>query len=192
MMGTLKTMTNEELLTKIGSCKNVEDLTALKTIIDDQLSALHPSDYSGEIILKMYGFAMQTLKTNPTVYPFLNFKEAINQPTESPKAGKPGKSIERLVEEDQHHIYNRELDNQLNFWENGKYFFQQADVKSLLSFLQSNEIAPAIEAAELTQSVQALQRLNSCYAEHSNTEKKLKEYRKRTAHIHQKKSFPCQ
>ncbi|WP_231492228.1 hypothetical protein [Pedobacter sp. Leaf170] len=189
-MTNLKTMANEELLAKIGGCKNIEGLTALKPVIDEQLSALHPNDYSGEIILKMYGFAMHTMQTNPTIYPFLNFKEAINQPEEVPKAGKKGKSIEQLVEEDPLHLYNRELDNQYGFWENGKYFFQQADVPALLKFLQEPELSTAIKHAGLLKSVQALQRFYLCYVVANNTCKNLKELRTTTSHIEQKKPFP--
>ena len=172
MMGTLKTMTIEQLLSKIGEAKNIDRLKDLKPIIQDELSVLGEWDFSGEIVHKMYHFAMSILVKDPSLMQHLNFKAAAGDGKkpiavfEVPVIYGPKfrlKTMAELIDQNPEYIQERIDDNIRNFYDNGKYFFEQADVKALLDFLKREDIGLMIKDQGLSKSVDALQRLNITY-----------------------------
>ena len=184
MMGTLKTMTIEQLLGKIGEAKNIDRLKDLKPIIQDELSVLGEWDFSGEIVHKMYHFAMGILIKDPSLMQHLNFKAAAGDGKkpmavfEVPVMYGPKmrlKSWAEIIEDNPDYIKNRIDDNVRNFYDNGKYFFQQADVPKMLEVFKNPQVWEAINKAgyDLKKSVKALQRFNMCYHDAQANDKQI-------------------
>ncbi|MFC4213473.1 hypothetical protein ACFOWA_19930 [Pedobacter lithocola] len=180
-MTNLKTMTIEQLLAKIGEARNIDRLKDLKPVIEEELSVLEEWDFSGEIIYKMYGFAMSILVKDPSLMQHLNFKAAAGDQKkpvaifEIPVIYGPKmrlKSLVELVEENPDFIQERIDDNHLNFFDNGRYFFEKANVPALLAFLKREDIWPLIKDNDLVKSVRALQRFDISYHDNKTSEAK--------------------